>query len=571
MLALRRLADYSDIRGDESQADALRAAASHLAQLAPEELRRFDLELEHHAAPELRSIDPHLVPLVVDMAARGIDPILAEHMGTLPAYIRRLFAQPDIDPSDVAFLARHLGIATVGDLSWAIDDGLARSLREIGPKKSMQIGQALASVKAERRRIPLGRAHARQEAVVAVLSNAGIDATASGSLRRFDATVGDIEVLAVSSNPPAAVDAFVTLPDVSRVLVRTETKAIVLYERDEMTLRAVKPEIAGPALIHHTGSSAHADRLRRYATTKGYVLGPDMFRGATRYDSLDAPTEAFVYETLGLPFIAPELREGAGEIEAARSGTLPTLVDAGDMRGDLHLHTTWSDGRDSIEDMARACLDLGYEYLAITDHSRASTVANGLDVDRLRRQRDAVDEVRRSLPGITILHGSEVDILPDGSLDFPDDALAELDVVLASLHHAAGHVGDALTRRYLAAMRHPLVNIITHPTNRIVGQRDGYVLDVDALIAGALETGTLLEIDGAPSHIDMDGAMARRAVDAGVMVSIDSDGHRAELLGQQMRFGVHTARRGWVTARQVINTRPLAEVRAILRRKRDKA
>lgn len=491
---------------------------------------------------------------------------------SLAAQVRRLLSEPDVQSSDLAVLARRLGVATVGDLSWAIDDGLARSLQEIGPKTSMQLAQALAQVKSEHRRISLGRAYLRYESIAADLrARTSVDlVTAAGSLRRFDATVGDIEVFAVSEDPASVVEAFATASGVSEVLYRADAKATVLRDRDEVTLRVATPAIAGPALIHHTGSVAHTDQLRRHAVTRGYVLGPDVLRAATRYDSFGAPSEAFVYETLGLPFIAPELREGAGEVEAAGAGRLPTLIEVGNIRGDLHVHTTWSDGRDSIEVMVRACVDLGYEYMAITDHSLTSSLANGLDVERLRRQRDEIEQVREAVPAITILHGSEVDILPDGSLDFPDEVLVELDVVLASLHDPAGQSDDALTRRYLSAMRHPLVNIITHPTNRVVGQRDGYVLDLDALIAGAIETGTVLEIDGAPSHLDLDGPMARRAVEAGAMVSIDSDCHRAELLGRQMLFGVHTARRGWVEARHAINTRPLAALRALLRRKRER-
>ena len=278
--------------------------------------------------------------------------------------------------------------------------------------------------------------------------------------------------------------------------------------------------------------------------------------------------EADIYAALDLPYIAPELREGDGEIDAALAGTLPVLLTVGDMRGDLHMHTDWSDGRDSIDVMVDAAEALGYEYVAVTDHSKSSAIARGLDADRLAQQRDAIAAARERHPRITILHGAEVDILRDGSLDFPDTVLESLDVVLASLHDPGTDSGSELTDRYVAAMRHPLVQIVTHPTNRLVPGRAGYDLDEDRFFAAAVETGTIVEIDGAPGHLDMDGAMARRAIAAGVDVSVDGDCHRAERLGHQMAFGVATARRGWVTASDVVNTRPLAALKATLARKR---
>jgi DNA polymerase (family 10) len=235
------------------------------------------------------------------------------------------------------------------------------------------------------------------------------------------------------------------------------------------------------------------------------------------------------------------------------------------------MHSDWSDGRDAIDTMVAAAEALGYEYVALTDHSRSSTIARGLDEERLARQMDVVAAVRDRFPGLTLLQGAEVDILPDGSLDFPDTVLERLDVVLASLHDPAGHSGHRLTDRYIAAMRHPLVQVVTHPTNRLVPGRPGYELDEERLFEAAVDTGTLLEIDGAPGHLDMDGAMARRAVAAGAMVVIDGDCHRAELLGRQMFFGVATARRGWVETRHVANTQPLAELRQTLQRKRTRA
>jgi DNA polymerase (family 10) len=280
------------------------------------------------------------------------------------------------------------------------------------------------------------------------------------------------------------------------------------------------------------------------------------------------PTEEALYSSVGLPPIAPEVRHGDEEIDAAANGTLPPLVSVADMRGDLHMHSTYSDGRDALATMIEGCHAIGYEYIAITDHSWRSSAARTLALDDVARQRDEIDSLRERFSGMTILHGVEVDIMPDGRLDFDDDDLETFDIVLASLHERAGQTEAQLTERSLAALRHPLVNVLCHPANRLVGSSMGYALDFDALYEVARETGTALEVDGAPMHLDLDGDLARAARAAGVTMAIDSDCHRVDALGRQMRFGVGTARRGWVESKHVLNTRPLAEVQAFIAAKR---
>jgi DNA polymerase (family 10) len=343
-------------------------------------------------------------------------------------------------------------------------------------------------------------------------------------------------------------------------------RAVLRIDRSEVTIRLITPDLFGVAWLHLTGSPAHVEALQRRATALGLRLElPGDGRPSRDFAGC---SEEEIYAKLGLPFVPPEMREGAGELEAASRGELPHLVTTDAIRGDLHMHTDWSDGRDRLDDMIRAARLLGYEYVAVTDHSGSSMVANGLDAGRLARQREAIERAREAYPDITILHGSEVDILPDGRLDFPDPVLERLDIVLASLHDAAGQPPARLTDRYVSAMRHPLVHVVTHPTNRLVPSRPGYELDEEQLFTAARETGTFLEIDGAPGHLDMDGSMARRAISAGVMVSVDGDCHRADLLGRHMEFAVGTARRGWVEAVSAVNTRPIAELRALLARKR---
>jgi DNA polymerase (family 10) len=313
----------------------------------------------------------------------------------------------------------------------------------------------------------------------------------------------------------------------------------------------VTPDEHGSTLFNTTGSDAHLSEMRRRGL-------PD--RAHASEDAL--------YASLGLSFIAPELRQNAGEIDAAASGSLPALVDATHIRGDLHTHSSYSDGRDALASMVEGCQALGYEYMAITDHSSGAAASRTLARGDIARQLEEVEGLREHFPKMTILHGIEVDILRDGRLDFEDEILEQFDIVLASLHDHARQDADRLTRRSLAAIRHPLVNVLCHPANQLVGHFGGYALDFEALYAAAAETGTALEIDGAPSHMDLDGEHARAAVAAGVTLAIDSDCHRVEALGRQMRFGLGTARRGWVEPRHVLNTRPLAELRDFIAAKR---
>jgi DNA polymerase (family X) len=358
-------------------------------------------------------------------------------------------------------------------------------------------------------------------------------------------------VVGRASDPRAALDAIAESEEFSPILHRGERRALVTFEQIEIDVRIAAPDEYGTTLVAATGPSAHLAALQQR-------------RGAPRL----LAREEDVYAQAGLCYIPPELRQGAGEIEAAAAGTLPDLITSQQIRGDLHMHTDYSDGADSVDTMVKACCALGYEYIAISDHSERSAASRTVSRSDLVQQRDEIAAARERHPQITILHGLEVDIMPDGSLDFPDRVLETLDIVLASLHDSARQDPKTLTRRCIDAIRHPLVTIITHPANRLVGRRAGYPLDFDEVYAAAAATGTVLEIDGAPSHLDLDGEHARAAIAAGVTVSIDSDCHRARLLDRQMQLGVGTARRGWIEARHVLNARPVEDVRAFVARKR---
>ncbi len=444
-----------------------------------------------------------------------------------------------------------------------------RSVPGLDAAVEAAIDAALPSLRAAVPLIPLGRATALAHPILSVLRQMpGVPwAEPVGSLRRAQDMVGDIEVLAPTDDPAGVFDALLELPDIARCLHRGPRRLYLLMERAQVGVRCPPPDRAGAPLLYLTGSAGHFAGLRALAAERGWTLAPE---GLSKADGLPplAASEDEIYAALGLPWIPAEIRNGEDEIEAARNGTLPALVSRADIRGDLHMHTQWSDGRDTTEAMVEMCVSLGYEYVAITDHSPHSRASRNLSADGIKRQAEEIAGLRERFPQIAILHGCEVDILADGRLDFKERILEGLDIVLASLHEGGGDSPERLLRRYLAAMRHPMVTFITHPTNRLVPHRPGYALDYDRLFAAAVETGTAVEIDGAPAHLDLDGALARRAITAGALVVISSDCHRADLLERQMRLGIQTARRGWVEARHVMNTQSLAAIRARIAAKR---
>jgi DNA polymerase (family X) len=421
-------------------------------------------------------------------------------------------------------------------------------------------------------RMPLGRAHMLAASVIREARRAGLGAealTPVGSLRRFAPSVDHVALLGVisTSRHQHVLQAFSRLPSAAAVSAQSESSVTVETLRGAVTLHVAAPEQAGAALVWHTGSPAHIDQLQKRAGERGLrFTDGTLYRSAA--DRITSVSEEAFYAHLELPYIAPELRAGDGEIEAAGDGTLPDLISELDIRGDLHTHSSWSDGQNKIADMVTAAKQLGYEYVAVTDHSERALSSRALAGADIPKQAAEIAGIRSRVRGIEILHGVEVDIMLDGTLDFDDEQLRSFDIVLASLHDSGGHDGARLTERYLRAIQHPLVNVITHPANRAPARSEGYPVDFDRLFGAAAQTGTAMEIDGAPGHLDMDGLLARRAVAAGVTVVVDSDCHRLEALARQMQFGVGTARRGWLEPRHVLNTRGIDEVRAFVARKR---
>jgi len=495
--------------------------------------------------------------------------LLESSIADLPADLRWIYESDAVSIEQLAALHHTLGVTSATDLAAAVREQRIRGIEGLDAESEARVGGALPRLRALVPRVPLGRATSLAEPVLTMLRGSGLVewAEPAGSLRRGQDMIGDIEIVAATARPAEAADALLHAFEHPHVLHRSERRLYFLRDRVQIGVRLPEPANAGAALLALTGSNAHLDALRAHAAGAGWTLASNGLHTAGG-QLRPSPTEDEIYATIGLPCIPVEIRNGDDEIAAAAAGTLPQLVSRRHIRGDLHMHSTWSDGRDSIEAMVDACRALKYEYIAITDHSPHSAATRNLSVEGVTQQAEEIAKLRERHPDIAILHGCEVDILPDGRLDFPDRILERFDIVLASLHERAGHSPDELLKRYLSAMTHPLVAMITHPTNRMLPNKPGYDLDYDRLFAAAVETRTIVEIDGAPGHLDLDGALARRAIGAGAMVAIDSDCHRAEWLDRQMTFGVMTARRGWVEARHVVNTRPLDEVRAVIAAKR---
>jgi DNA polymerase (family 10) len=543
------LACLAEIRGTADAAD-LRTAVSRLIGLTPGEAERLEQRIRHAESPQIPDLPAAAVWRLRELASGSGEAALRARRAGIPTLLRWLLELTAVTHEQAAALARDLGVVTLSDLLTALADGRVHRLMEPAAARLKASADVLSR---EVRSVSLGRAVEILTAVQTQIAHhcpQVEDVVMAGGARRFEPLVPQLMLVARATDPAIAVEALCAMPDLDDILHRTLRRVVLWVHHHEVDVRIAAPDEFGTVLFNSTGA------------------GPHVAAVAARLRSAPHAREEDVYAQAGLPFIAPEMRSGTGEIEAAAAGRLPQLVRRLDIRGDLHMHSTYSDGQDTLEAMVAASAALGYEYIAITDHSQSAAASRTVTRDQLARQRDEILRLRNRYPGIAILHGIEVDILPDGRLDFPDAVLAQLDLVLASLHDAARQDGPTLTRRCLRAIAHPLVNVITHPANRLVGRRPGYPLDFEAIYAAAAETGTALEVDGAPSHLDMDGEHARAAVAAGVTVTIDSDCHRVRALDHQMRLGIGTARRGWVEARNVLNCRSLTDVRAFVEAKR---
>jgi DNA polymerase (family 10) len=478
-----------------------------------------------------------------------------------PRGLTELLKVPGIGARRVARLHRELGITTLSGLVRAARARRISTLKGFGRRSEDTMLQAALAHLGSEQRWPISVASQHADAITAYLSgtDAVLDIAVAGSFRRRRETVGDLDVLVSSRKPAQAAARFLAYPPVAHVLARGNTRcSAILKSGLQIDLRVVAPHSFGAALVYFTGSKAHTIALRRGARQRGLKINEyGVYRGAKR---IAGTTEADVYAAVGLPMIAPELREDRGEIQAARENRLPQLVQLDDLRGDLHAHTNASDGHASIAQMAAAAKSAGLSYLAITDHSRGLGFVHGIDAGRLLRQIDAIDRFNTNARGTTVLKGIEVEILEDGRLGLPDDVLARLDLVVAAVHSHFHLSRMRQTTRILRAMDHPCFSVLAHPTGRLIGERAPYDVDIERVIRHARDRACFLELNAQPSRLDLDDVQARMAADAGVPIAIASDAHDVNGFAA-LRFGIDQARRAWVERRHVVNTLPLAELR----------
>ena len=514
--------------------------------------------------PKLPGIGADLAGKIEEFARSGHLALLDRLQRQVPAGLPEMLQLPGLGPKRVRALYEELHVTSLAQLARAARDGRIRELPGFGARTEARILEAIDAHSSRPRRLKLVTAAQYAAALIEWLRRApGVgEVTAAGSLRRARETVGDLDLLACAPDGAPVCRHLLAYPEVAEVRAAGDTRATVMLGSGlQVDLRVVPQASFGAALLYFTGSKAHNIRLRTMAIERGLKLNEyGLFRGRT---VVAAATEEQVYRALGLPWIVPELREDRGEIEAARKHALPVLIERADLAGDLHAHSNWSDGTASIEAMARAARSHGLSYLAISDHSRRLTVAHGLDPARLARQCAEVEQVNGRLDGIELLSGIEVDVLEDGSLDLPDSALAPLDVVIAAVHSKFDLPRATQTRRILAALDHPKVRILAHPLGRLIDRREPYDVDILAVIRKCLARGIALELNAHPERLDLTDLHCRMARDEGARIVVNSDAH-GEHEFDNLDFGIGQARRGWVRRSDVINTRPLREVRAWL-------
>jgi DNA polymerase (family 10) len=558
------IADRLEIQGaNPFRIRAYRNAARTLGEL-PQEARVL-LE-KGEDLTRLPGIGDDLAAKIREIVDTGRCSLLERLQRELPPAVTELLQISGLGPKRVKALYHDLEVQTVEQLYRAARDGRIRSLPGFGEKTELNILQAVEAHVSQARRFKLAVAAQYAGTLTAYLQAIpGVDrVTVAGSFRRMRETVGDLDILITAAADSPVMQHFTAYDEVADVLSAGSTRAsVVLKSGLQVDLRVVAQQAYGAALHYFTGSKAHNIAIRRLAQKLGLKVNEyGVFRGTQRIAGLD---EASVYQSVGLPFIPPELREDRGEIEAARDGRLPMLTELSDLRGDLHVHTRASDGHDGLREMALAAKALGLSYIAITEHSRHLAVTHGLDPLRLARQCDEIDRVNAELDGITLLKGIEVDILEDGSLDLPDDVLGRLDLVVGAVH-SQFHLSRAKqTERILRAMDHPHFTLLAHPSGRLIEQREPYDVDMLRIIRHARDRGCFLELNAHPDRLDLLDSHCQMAKEEGVLVSINSDAHSTFDFAN-LKYGVGQARRGWLEKDDVLNTRPLAALRRLLRR-----
>jgi DNA polymerase (family 10) len=526
-----------------------------------------DMDPDNEDLTDLPGIGKDLAAKIDEILKTGKLKQLEELEGQTPAGLNELMKIPGLGPKRVAVLYRQLGIANAEELRSAAEEQKIRELEGFGEKTEQSILESFSRPEGGQDRILYREAEQRAGALVAYLKKAGgiQKITVAGSFRRCMETVGDLDILVVCKAGAKIMDRFTAYEDVRKIVSKGGTRStVVLQSGLQVDLRVVPRGSYGAALHYFTGSKAHNIAVRKRGVRRGLKINEyGVFEGKKQ---VAGKTEKEVYGAVGLRYIEPELREDRGEIEASEKNRLPALVRLKDIRGDLHAHTDATDGRNSLEEMAEAARKRGYEYLAITEHSRRVTMAGGLDTEKLAAQIERIDRLNEQFDGFRLLKGIEVDILADGTLDLPDAILERLDLCVCSVHYHQNLPRQKQTERILRAMENPLFNILAHPTGRLIGRRKPYEVDLEKIMETARDSGVFLELNAGPERMDLNDSHCRTAKEIGVKVALATDAHSTAGLNF-MRYGIGQARRGWLEAEDVINTRSLPELVKLLERK----
>jgi DNA polymerase (family 10) len=561
---LNEIADMLDLQGIDFKPRAYRRAARTIESLA-QPIEQIYAEGKLTELPGVGDAIAKKVGEIVDTGTLGY---YEELKKKTPVDLESLLTVEGIGPKTVALLYKRLGIRSLEDLQRAAQQHKIREIKRLGAKTEENILSGIELARQSKGRTLLGDALPIADGVCERLRiTIGSDGEtilveAAGSLRRMKETVGDIDIVATTKSPSELSDRFAHLPGLQRILEKGETKSSILLDNLQVDLRVVAEESFGSALMYFTGSKDHDIAMRKLAIEQGFKLNEyGLFKGDQQ---IAGRTEDEIYRKLGLEYIPPELREDRGELAAAREHKLPNLLPYDGIRGDLQVHTQWSDGQQTIEEMARAAKNSGYEYLAITDHYSKMPIVNGLNEERLKGQMKEIDDVNQKVKGIHVLKGAEVDIAPDGTLS-GGGILKELDVVVASVHGSFKQSKNEMTKRLISAMESGLVNIIGHPTGRKINEKSPSDLDFDAILEASIRTGIYLEINASPQRLDLSDANAALALRSGCKIAINTDAHNKEQL-KNIRFGIGVARRAWAEEKDVINAQPLVELKKTLKK-----
>ena len=560
------IADILEIKeGNPFKIRAYRKASLNLLGLTQ------DLgELSHRELLEIPGVGEDLAAKIEEYLHTGAMASYEQLKGEIPAGVFTLLAVPGLGPKTAKSIYDQTGVTSLEELERVAAEHQLAGIRGIQQKTEENILKGIAAVKRGRERQPLGRMlPAALDLVEALKKRGRVERIeVAGSIRRRRESVKDIDLVATSSDPAGVMEAFIGLPQVEAVTMHGITRSsVTIQEGVQVDLRVVEPESFGAALAYLTGSKAHNVRLREMALKRGLKINEYGIFREEDDERLGGALEEDVYRLVGLPFVPPELREDRGEIESAAAGRLPLLVRLSDLRGDLHVHSKWSDGAHNLPELAAAARARGLSYLALTDHSRGLGVARGLSVERLMEQGEEIAAFNREQKDFRVLRGSEMDIGLDGSLDFPDEVLKRLDIVVAAIHSGFNQNKEQLTARIVAAMRSPWVSVIAHPTGRLIGEREAYDVDMETLLRVARETGTALEINSYPLRLDLNDVQVRRAKELGVALVISTDLHVINQF-DTLHYGISVAQRGWLEKGDVLNTLELPDLLKRLRGKR---